>query len=274
MKLAIVVIARDPDIISFFHERRARIIPSALKRAGERFNVVSLNGSLDDDAICNKVLKMHSAHDAVAILAETADYHRLKEFSSAMFLGLFCSFRAREKNSLQNYFGQILARWIRNFRFIAKAFTKGSKRKCLMLPPTHFEGKDLEELVRLCCYHNSDPDFIEKIEKDIKSLRHRSSPKTHQHNSYRKEYLVDDNSKYFELGKEQHGQAETARPPHKLNCELSATARFGVTIDRGNHFNVSLANGNISGNYPNCHNEIVSYAACTHLNVFPNGCTR
>jgi hypothetical protein len=272
MKIAIVLVARDADILAFFEERRSSVIPKTVLKNQDRCNAVVLDARCSDEDLIQFLLKMHANHDAVGVLIEAGDESRLR--GCATFRKTFSSATAKSRNSLQNYFGQSLAPWLKNLLFLLKTFSEGKNRKCLMLPQHSFLASELNAIFLLCHAENEVGNFSRSLDAQLKLLRGRSKPKTHQHDRNRKEYLVDDGAKHFELGKERDGQSETRRPPHVVECELTASARFGMTMDRFAHFNVSEASGRISGIFQNCHSGQVNQQACSHLNMFPNGFIR
>jgi len=275
MKIAIVLVARDADILAFFEERRSSVIPKTVMKNQDRCNAVVLDASCSDEDLIQFLLKMHANHDAVGVLIEAGDESRLRGCACAIFRKTFSPAEAKSKNSLQNYFGESLTPWLKNLLFMLKTFSEGKNRKCLMLPQHSFLANELNAIFLLCHAKNEVGSFSQSLEAQLKLLRGRSNPKTHQRDRNRKEYLVDDGAKHFELGKERDGRSETKRPPHVIECEFTASARFGVTMDRHLHFNVSLASGKkISGKFQNCHAGQVNQQACTHLNMFPNGFIR
>jgi hypothetical protein len=98
-------------------------------------------------------------------------------------------------------------------------------------------------------------------------MRNRQRPK--RESSYSTSYIVDDDQKHFEYGKERHAQPASG-PPHQKLCALSGIFRFGKRYDSGRHFNVSLSSGLIGGSFDDCHDAAVGITARTHINMFPN----
>lgn len=274
MKLAIVLVARDAEILAFFNKRRSSVVPAKIRKSQDRYNVVAFDARCSNEELIQHLLKMHANHDAVGVLIEVGDESRLNGCACALFRKIFSPAEAKSKNSLQNYFGHNLTQWLKNLQFMLTTFNEGKNRKCLMLPQHSFSAPELNAIFQLCHAGNERGNFTQLLESQLKLLRGRSNPKKHQHDKNRKEYLVDDGAKHFDLGKDRHGQSETRRPPHAVECEFTALARFGVTMDRYVHYNVSLANGLISGIFQDCHASQVNQQACTHLNMFPNGFIR
>ena len=119
---------------------------------------------------------------------------------------------------------------------------------------------------------NNEGRFPELLEAQLKAIRERSIPKKKK--SGNQHFLKDDNDRYFELGKEKHGQSETGVPHHAPECRLTASARFGVTLNRDLHFNISLETGQVSGAFQDCHAAIIQVPLRDHINMFPNGFIR
>ncbi len=166
---------------------------------------------------------------------------------------------------MQNYFGHNLAQWLKNLLFVSRAFKDAKQRKCLLLPNQSFAAPELTEIFQLCQTQCDVRNFPELLEAGLKAIRDKSG---------NRRFLKDDNDRFFELGKERHGQSETKTPPHAPECLLTASARFGVTVDRYLHFNVSRKAEKIGGEFRDCHDASVNVSPRSHINVFPNGFIR
>lgn len=266
MRIGIAVLSNDADLLRFFDERKGAVVPKELRKAGRQFNVFGIDSSNGKEAVIMELVSAHKKNDAIGILTDTTLGKIFSDMRHATFSQMFDPHAA--KDNLQNYFGHLLSRWIKNLIFLMAACQDGKKKKCLMLPLEDFIADETATLRKILQNENSLGAFPEKLELCIKDIRERSVPKKRK--SGKKHFLKDDGDRYFELAKERHGQADTARPPHILECSLSAYARFGISLDREEHFNVSLEAGNISGRFNGCHAE-VDVAAQSHLNIFPNG---
>lgn len=272
MKIAIVLVARDIEILSFFKKRRNKVIPAEVMRQ-DRYNVVYFDARCSNEELIEFLLKVHASHDAVGVLIEDGEENRLNGYACAVFHKAFSPAEAKAKNSLQNYFSFQLTRWLKNLIFLLNTFNEGKNRKCLMLPQYSFSAAELNAIFQLCRNGNENGNFTQSLETNLKKLRDRSNPKTHQHDHSRKQYLVDDSARHFELGKEGHGQSETGRPPHLAECAVTGSSRFGITLERKCHYNVTLAKGNISGIFRDCHGGNDTKDK-DHLDMFPNGFIR
>ena len=269
MKISILAITSDSDFVSRLNVRKASIIPKEIRK-GHNFSVSAKLGRLSDQDLVDWVLKKCDKSDAVGILIESGFPIESLRSCPAIFYFEFCLNRAKE--NMNNYFGSHLSRWIGNLIFLSKCFKNGKLYKCLLLPRNSFDAPELEMLFSLCATQAGNREFKFQLEAHLKSIRERSIPKKRKSGS--KHFLKDDRERYFELARENHGQSETKNPPHNSHCLLTATARFGVSIDREIHFNVSEEAGTISGKFVDCHGGRVLVKERSHINMFPNGFIR
>lgn len=270
MKVAIVVVTQDADVRAFFCNLKGAIVPKELRKGSVQYSALPVDAACSNDELFKVLLDAHEKHDAVGVLVEDGCETRLNGCFSAVFLKTFNPVEA--KDSMKNYFGHNLTRWLKNLLFVSRAFTDGKQLKCLLLPFTNFAAQDLDIVAELCRMQNDEGKFQELLELQLKAIRERSIPKKKK--SGRQHFLKDDNDRYFELGKEKHGQSETSRPPHAPECKLTAWARFGITVNRDLHYNVSLESGEISGDFKDCHSADVRMNPRGHINMFPNGFIR
>lgn len=270
MKVAIVVLAHDAEVRAFFEKLKGAVVPKELRKGGIQYSVISVDALCSNYELLHILLDAHGKHDAVGVLVEAGCEERFFGYSSAIFIKIFNSIEA--KKSMQNYFGHNLARWIKNLLYISRSFTDGKQLKCLLLPFKNFASSELAEIMLLCREQNGEGTFPELLEKNLKIIRERSVPKKKK--SGKQHFIKDDYERYFELGKEKHGQSETSTPPHVAECSLTSWARFGVTLDRDLHYNVTFEASDISGQFNDCHGSSIQIKACSHINMFPNGFIR
>lgn len=270
MKISIVVVTHDTDVWAFFDHLKGAVVPKELRKDSVQYNATPVDAACSDDEIFKILLDAHGKHDAVGLLVEVGCETRFKDCSSAVFLKVFNPIDA--KNSMKNYFGHNLSRWLKNLLFISRSFADGKQLKCLLLPFSNFAAAESAQIVDLCRGQSDKGEFQEMVEVQLKGIRNRSIPKKKK--SGKQHFLKDDSGRYFELGKEEHGQAETSVPPHAPECKLTAWARFGVTLNRDLHYNVSLEKADISGEFYDCHLTATPVKPCSHINMFPNGFIR
>lgn len=270
MKVAILIVANDAEVVSFVDQAKASVVPKEIHQGIHRFSVAVKSGSSSECEIRSWLIDAFNKHEAVGIITENGVQPYFLLSRSALFQCSFSSVDA--KPNMKNYFGRHLNRWLRNLIFLAKCFNDGKLLKCLLLPEQSFEAPELDAVFALCNSDIGASEFAKKLEGNLKMVRDRSIPKKKK--SGTRHYLKDDHGRYFELAKERHGQSEVCTPPHHADCSLTSTARFGISIDRELHFNVSLDEDKISGDFVDCHNTQILVLEKSHINVFPNGYIR
>lgn len=270
MRVAIVVVTKDHGLRMFFEKVKGAVVPKQLLSNGVQYNIYLVDALSSKDELSSVLEIAHKRHDAVGALAEIGYENCLDDYFPAVFVKTFNPVEASTNPG--NYFGHNLKRWLKNLFFLYRAFADGKQLKCLLLPCQSFDAPELDEIVRLCRMQNDEGQFQELIEAQLKLIRDRSIPKKKK--SGERHFIKDDNDKYFELGKEKHGRSETRVPPHELKCNLTARARFGITVNRDLHYNVSIETGPISGQFEDCHSAPVEISARSHINMFPNGFVR
>ena len=267
MRIAIAVICTSADLIKFFNKRRGSVVPQELRGKGREFNVICLDHTCSKEDLLARLADIGTRHDCVGILSEACLHDILPTESGAIFTKRFDANQAQDNP--HNYFGHFLVRWLKNLIFLYSCFQKRGMLKCLMLPLKNFDGADLKELSETIAAKSDQGSFSRDVEGKLKMLHSRCVPK--KRNKYKTQYIKDDSGLHFQLGYEKHGQAEVQSPPHTTECSLTAIARFGVTMDRELHFNVSRGQQHIEGVFNGCHGDPQSVGACSHINMFPNG---
>jgi hypothetical protein len=270
MKIAIVIVTRDTDVRAHFDKLKGAVVPKELRNGGVQYSTLPVDASCNDDELFKILLNAQGKHNAVGVLVEAGLEERFSGCFPAVFLKAFDLIEAN--NNMMNYFGHNLTRWLKNLIYLSRAFSDGKQQKCLLLPFGNFAAAESAEIVQVCREDNDSGAFQELLENKLKRLRNRSVPKKRK--SGRQHFLKDDYDRYFELGKEKHGQSETRVPPHVPECEITAWARFGVTLNRSLHYNITLETGDISGQFNNCHNANAKIKPRGHINMFPNGFIR
>lgn len=173
-------------------------------------------------------------------------------------------------SNCQNFLGQRLSRPLKNFSFLMTEMQAADTEQAAILPIRNFEGNDLRELVRICAKDTGSSGFPQAVTAQLTLLKRRKRPR--HRSAYRHTYIVDDAQKHFQYGLEQHSRLGSG-PPHNTACVINGNFRFGKRIPSERHFNVSYGDGDtttISGNFPNCHDEMCHVKATTHLNMFSN----
>jgi hypothetical protein len=168
----------------------------------------------------------------------------------------------------QNFFGQFFPRLLRNFADLIHTMNSSDNEQVMSLPIRNFKSDELQELVRICKEETMSPTFSNSIGKQVTDLKSRKQPR--RNSNYKNQYVVDDDCRYFEYGKEMHSRLPSG-DPHVTSCVIAGNFRFGKRIASDRHYNVSLENRiRISGTFPNCHDEICTVKDVTHINMFSN----
>jgi len=173
--------------------------------------------------------------------------------------------------SFGNFFSSRLAKLFKAVIFTRDKMASTLVEQAMRLPIRNFRAPELEELCRVYRDNLFEASFHNDAKRLIDMLGARRHPR--RRSSYPIKYFVDDGDKYFVFGNELHESLPTGSP-HQPRCELNGRFRFGRSISINHHFNVSQGDANqtyISGQFPNCHDAIVTTEkGRTHLNMFSN----
>lgn len=273
MKLAVVVVSDDEKIRQFVGVNKTNIIPQGTRKgeiAGRANNIFDTS-SIPLSALGGEGLTLHLTekarrNDGVIALVESQFHNRMMAFSNSVFLVPFNV--SPIPSAMGNSLGSSISRAIRYFGIYVRLFTQAKYQKIFLLPLNNFRAKELQFLQAAFLEATADSSFAQLLERRLSEMGRRQFPK--RKGLYEKVYLVDDGSRHFEYGLEQHSHVETTCPPHSPTCELNSILRFGAKYDTRRHFNVSLEDRLISDSFVNCHGELAERAS-THINMFPNG---
>lgn len=175
-------------------------------------------------------------------------------------------------NPLSNqYLTKQINKIIKNFRYINGLYQNGDDIELLRLPFLNFRSELYLQLPQILKELSSEEGFQDAFNQCMSSIR-RKHRKPKRRSEGKKKLFLDNDDKYFDLGKEIHSRHETGSP-HGVLCNLKAHLRFGLKLDERKHFNVSYCEpdiAKINGDYSNCHKEIVTFRGRAHLNIFSN----
>lgn len=277
MQLLLIVATSDLTLQSTVEQRRADIIPPAFRRDNH-----ALLGGATPNVSCYKVDRSAAPshfieHLRAALTDQTAGVIVFAEQQAGLINGTLTDICFVTEfvigvplRSPQNFLGALLTRVLRNYRALTLLFDNAKYRKIFTLPVRNFKGEELVELRKTCADSTNINKFADRVENILMRLRHRQRPKRFE--DYDDMYLVDDDDKHFQLGKERHAQADTKIPPHTTFCVLANQFRFGRRFDGGLHYNVSAGRKNerMDGDYPDCHNVRKPGGGQPRLNMFAN----
>ncbi|KQY20069.1 hypothetical protein [Rhizobium sp. Root482] len=170
--------------------------------------------------------------------------------------------------SIHNYFNRTLPLLAKSFSFYAEEFDKEGRRKMLLLPLRNFIAAELNTLDEIFSAGVPAKGLPLALSNFFGQLRKRQTPMTVSTSP--KTYFVDDKDRYFAYGPEHHAKPDTKNPPHGNSCLFGANFRFGKRYEVDKHYNVSLASGKMSGEFPGCHVGGATVSKRDYINMFPN----
>lgn len=137
-------------------------------------------------------------------------------------------------------------------------------RSPFILPRRNFSSRELEPLLSNFSFNASN--CASKVY--FKRARERYLALGHPHVSDRGGF-VDLRGLEFEPSEKEamHGEVREENPTF---CYLNGALRFGASILKGFHFDVTRPNGQISGSFTDCRGQALSISNASRLNVFPN----
>jgi hypothetical protein len=268
--ISIVVITPDIAVSHAIRLAKNSLIPRDLRIKYPNISMVSLlaEGSTNLQSLSSYFTARAARVTGAIILCDNRLGPLVGPLGSSLFT-VIIDHNFGGKN-LHNYFGMILSKVIRAFATFAERFDNEKYRKLLILPLRNFHSHELKELHLLFrAGVRADGNFSNILDEILKRLRERQKPKVES--SYSATYIVDDDHRYFEYGKEAHCRLETGCPPHGPLCAVTGVYRFGKRYDTDRHFNVSLEREQqISGAFVDCHGVRAYRTPRSHLNMFPN----
>lgn len=271
MKTLIGLISSNQWVCSRFDKEQSQLIPKELRSSDNVFSFKVFNPDKDSLCVHENLRNTTKAFDAVILLIEWRHEEKFHLVRNSFFTYVF-RFNENDNYNYGNFFRHKIGVLLKNFKCLNDiAKSKCEEEQLIILPIRNFASPELEELARVCREDNINNTFNNMIGPLIKKLRRRRMPRRNT-NDQRK-YIVDDNEKYFEFGKDKgHGQIATGGN-HLPSCEMAGTFRFGRKISQEGHFNVTRddkANATIGGIFPNCHDVNITVSERKHINMFVN----
>lgn len=273
MKLFVGVISSNEFICAQYAKKRAGLIPTSSLTGSLKERAQIIVGSFNPSAQSGRSAQDYLDHatrsaDAAILVVEDNCISALDAVRHAFFLAEL-TFPQRIENA-QNFLGRPLGKLLQHFSAVCEAMDHADGEESAILPIRNFAAPEMEELARVCRSDALLPNFVNGFTEQMAALRKRRRPR--KQSGRQTKYYVDDRDKHFVFGKEVHSSYETG-PPHLLSCKINANFRFGKRINSTRHFNVSCGDGDntqISGSFPNCHDEFTLARPVTHLNMFSN----
>lgn len=274
MKIFIGLISSNHTMNKSYKRLRTALIPRDIitqKRMMDLnpiFIFKAYDPEIDSRSFEDYILSNTRDVDAVILLVEHQHEAITYSVRHAFFM-VKIKFDTRNANP-KNYFSKILARTLKNFVVLIDTMKRSDNEQVMILPIRNFKSKKLCELAKACVDMGMSTSFNNTIGSLVRKLKEQKQPR--RSSNYRTMYIVDENKKYFEYGKERHARLPTG-DPHQAFCEINGNFRFGKRIPSDRHFNVTKQAGSltkISGDFTNCHDTSVSVKETTHLNMFAN----
>lgn len=274
MNLFIGLVAPGRSLCEEFESQQDRLIPKELVLKNEIVRQLNANfmlGAYDTSARERKLsledylIRATRKADAVILIVD-----RTRMIPNALRTSLFSAFvDLPDKFNFQNFFAPIITRLLRNFASLWSLMNRADNEQAMILPLRNFTAAELRDLAVICRDDTMTGDFHNLIGPKVTSLKRRRKPR--RKSNFAALYFVDDNERFFIFGKEEHAQLSTGAP-HTVMCEITGNFRFGKRISVRRHFNVmdGTEGAEISGTFPDCHDEPISVPSRSHLNMFSN----
>lgn len=274
MKLNIILISTDDVLISEFGTKKRSLIPKdvlkkgAYKNINPSFDMIVYRPNSDeslDSYLMNKV--NDDSIENILFLVDKSHLHLLEGFDQSFFYYPF-SMDSNVNKSHGNLMSQSMAKLLKAFSIVHNHMNDATGISLMGLPIKNFKSNELAEIVEICNKWYMINDFSSKLQNSLSLLKTRRKPRPRTGRKAPK-FIIDDKDNLYELGKEEHAQIETGKP-HVFFCYAAGHFRFGKRIDARKHYNVSKADGMISGEFLDCHGEECLVKPKTHINMFSN----
>lgn len=275
MKIYVGLISSDQALIDEFNSRKEALIPAAMrgklpKPSEFKFDAFNPYNSKGIFTIDKHVLEASRGYYYATCLIQQDLNYLCGNLRQAV---LSATIDPAEVNNgkIHNFFSTRLNKLFKAAAFTLDRMSNAEVEQAMRLPSRNFEADEFRELCRIYREDVMNANFHDSAKRYISTLGKRRQPR--RESSFQTKYFIDDKRKHFVFGKEDHEVLPTG-DPHVPHCELNGNFRFGRRISIDRHFNVSQGDGDetyISGDFPNCHDEIVTPEKNrTHLNMFSN----
>ncbi|HHB7052115.1 TPA: hypothetical protein ACN7KQ_003137 [Klebsiella pneumoniae] len=275
MKIYVGLISLDPSLIKEFNAVKEALIPKPIreklpKKCNFKFDAFNPTVSKGALTIDSHILKETDGFDYATCLID----ERLDTYCQNIRHAILCASVIPDEvkdGNLRNFFSNRLTKLFKSAIFTIEKMSTSEIEQAMCLPIRNFKAQDLSELCRLYREDVIEAHFHNTARQQITAISRRRQPR--RKSNYSTKYFIDDDSKHFIFGKEEHSKLGTG-DPHLAHCVVNGNFRFGKKIVTDHHYNVSKGDGDktsISGNFPNCHDEIITVnKGKTHLNMFSN----
>ena len=275
MQALVVLVSSNRGVEEVFRRKKDSMIPRSL-RDHTRIKSIGLSFSIRfyDPFTAGKSLESYVLEAAtngagmVALLVDEFLAHLALPLAPACLVGCV-AFDATD-NNYDNVVTAKLSKLIKNLASVAEMMSSAGNQLPLLLPLRNFTSEEWIELQGLFRNDGMDGNLPLRVGDLVKRINTRKRPRKRATSP--QTYLVDDDGKLFDYGKERHAQLATGKP-HTSICMLTGNFRFGWRIHTDRHYNVTKEYGGltkIAGSFPDCHGELIQVTDRTHLNMFSN----
>lgn len=274
MRALIVLVSSNQGVWDVFLKKKDAVIPKSLrnlrriKAIGLEFATCFYDPLTAGRSLEDYVLKAAKGTDMVALLIDAAYEHLAAPLARACLVGSVSYDPI--VNKYENFISAQLTKLIKNLASVAELMSSAGNQLPLLLPLRNFAAPEWAQLQEAFQDEGIDGNLPQKVGELVKGINKRKRP--HKRATSQQTYLVDDDDKLFNYGKERHAQLATGNT-HTSMCVLMGNFRFGWRIPTDRHYNVTREAGaltKISGSFPDCHGAMSKVAERTHLNMFSN----
>lgn len=277
MNITLIVVSESRSLRRFLGDTKSTVIPpNSLKKGylakfvvNTQVNAVDPADLLMPQDLEKLVLRRSDRANFVIVLIDESKVGLASNIRNSAFIDVITPQEA--ERSPQNYLWLRLARIVKAINYLAPMFGRVPDYEILALPLRNFIAPELNEICRIISQIRDEPDFVGRVDSQMKLLRRRVRPRSRS--SMHTQYAVDDKSRFFVFGKELHSRPETGRG-HFPYCVVASRFRFGARIDDRRHYNVSQGERDtthVDGEYCNCHGiSNREKKNPGHLNMFSN----
>lgn len=275
MRVYVGLISSDTDLIKEFNAVKESLIPKAIrdklpKKCDFKFDAFNPLTSRGKYTVDSHILQEINGFDYATCLI-TEDIESYCDNIRYAILSTSINPSEVKNGNIHNFFSSRLAKLFKSVMFTMEKMDSADIEQAMRLPRRNFNAPELAELCRLYRDDVIESHFHNSVKQQIFAIGKRKKPR--RKSSYNTKYFIDDDKKHFVFGKEEHAVLPTGEP-HQPHCVVNGSFRFGRKISTDHHYNVSKGDGDktyISGQFPNCHDDIITPEnGETHLNMFTN----
>lgn len=206
-------------------------------------------------------------YHGVVILYSRDVFRHVADIRDGIFASEFDGYAYIEKRD--NFLVRSFGRLIKNLFILMGTMRDKTRMEAAILPARNFDSTTFKAFLALCQDEAGASDFQNRVVPALTAVTRLRGPR--RRSTYPTKYFKDDRPVCFQYGHEKHSSFETGGD-HAASCSIRGLFRLGVPLEQQRHFNVmsGVAETPISGKYGICHDESITVAGRTHLNMFSN----